>query len=160
MTHGSGGPSVSYAYAADGSAAGSRFMTKITGKAGNETDLDWTFVEVASEWQATKITLDNAAGLSTEYDRSASDLLTVSNYDGEALASRVIYTPDATNKFDVDQIDFYEKTVGETDYYDTWQYAYTGRNLTTITSPEAAYGNYGYAANVRRTGTVIIYGST
>ena len=59
-------------YASDGGATGSRYITKITDKRGNDLNFAYTFASVNGYMTATKITVNAASGESIVYDRGGS----------------------------------------------------------------------------------------
>jgi RHS repeat-associated protein len=122
---------INYAYASYGSATGSRYITKVTDKAGIDTDFGWSFDENADElWEAYKIDLDNADGLTTTYDRSLStNVCTVTNTSGQSSLSKFVYTPVSGAPSRIQSMDYY---YGDLTSYQRWSYEWSGQALTKV----------------------------
>jgi YD repeat-containing protein len=136
---------VLYAYASDGSAAGSRMITKITDKGGRETTLDWTFSLDGGTYKANVIDFTNAAGLTTTYDRSVStSVCTITNWDGMTMLSKFVNTPITGDGGRSRYKDYYL----DASNYERWSYEYdSGGNLTKVLRPgNGVYGTYAYNA--------------
>jgi RHS repeat-associated protein len=141
---------VLYEYASDGSAAGSRMITKITDKGGRETTLDWTFSLDGGTYKANAVDFTNAAGLTTTYDRSVStSICTITNWDGMTMLSKFVNTPVSGDTGRSRYKDYYY----DASNYERWSYEYdSGGNLTKVLRPgNVVYGTYAYNSYGRMT---------
>ncbi|MDP2324317.1 MAG: hypothetical protein Q8N51_09845, partial [Gammaproteobacteria bacterium] len=133
---------VEYEYGSDGSAAGSRFITKITNKKGVEADLAWTFgLNALSQYEAYMIDVDNADGLTTVYERSlTTNVCTITNWDGTTLLNKMVNTPVTGSTARSRYIDYYLDATN----YERWGYEYdTAKNLTRVAAPgDVDYAQY------------------
>ncbi|MCF6283609.1 MAG: cysteine peptidase family C39 domain-containing protein [Candidatus Hydrogenedentes bacterium] len=133
---------VDYAYDSYIYAAGSRYITKITNKAGDATDLTWTFGYSAG-YKASKIDVDNVDGLTTTYDRNlTTSVCTITNLDGLTQLSKLINTPLTGNLTLSTSIDYYLDATT----YERWSYEYdTDYTMTKVVAPgSVTYGTFTY----------------
>ena len=126
-----------YGYAINGVLT-SRYITKITDKASNVTDFDWEHSDHETwGWHASTITVNNAGGLSTTYERNRdTGVSTVENWDGATRLNKMRYTP----------ADYYLWRLGKSDYYVDntsfyrWVYEYDADDdLTKVKRPDGLY---------------------
>ena len=138
------GKTVQYAYGTNGSASGSRYITQITNKRGVAAYLAWTFgLNGASQYEAYKITVDNADGLTTVYDRNiTTSVCTVSNWDGAAMLDKLVNTPVTGNTSLSRYIDYYLDATN----YERWSHEYNSAGaLTKVVAPGTVdYAVYTY----------------
>ncbi|MBI2433853.1 MAG: tetratricopeptide repeat protein [Candidatus Hydrogenedentes bacterium] len=132
---------IQYAYATDGAATGTRYISLITDKMDNDITLTWSFdLDANSIYRADSIELLAPNGLNTVYERSLStQVATIRNMDGATQLSKCVSTPvtsDATrNRYQ----DYYVDATT----YERWTKNYTTGDLTGRLAP----GNFAITTN-------------
>jgi len=112
-----------------------RFITKITDKSSTDLDLAWSWY-TGGTGQATKITVTNAAGLVTKYDRTLSNVVTITNWDGATQLNKFVNTPVSSS--DVGRSKYHDYYKDATTY-ERWEYQYdASNNLTKLLAPDAS----------------------
>jgi RHS repeat-associated protein len=147
---------VVYGYNTFGSAPTSRFLTKITDKAGRDTDFTYTF-GYSGGYQATKVQLDNAAGLRTTYDRSISTGVAVATSSKSGTTKNKFgYTPVTGDMSRAASLDYFRYTGGNWNTYHRVGYEYdaatkarTKSTMGAVTVQEASYNSSGRVSDIR-----------
>jgi RHS repeat-associated protein len=139
---------VTYTYASNSNATGSRFIDSITDKMGNVTTLTYTFASGATRWEAQKLEFVNVENNKTVYDRSLSTgACTITNVDGTTVLSKMAHTPVADDFVRTKYKDHYTDTTN----YERWEYLYDSNGwLTQIKRPDTStHVTYSYTSNGR-----------
>ncbi|GMV95134.1 MAG: hypothetical protein AMXMBFR82_49120 [Candidatus Hydrogenedentota bacterium] len=125
---------VTYEYGSDTNAPGSRFITKITDRMGTETYFDYEFgQDYEQNWEATKITVTDEAGLTAVYDRSiTTDVATITVQDRSTVLRKIVNTPVTGNLNLSRYMDYYIDSTN----CERWEYEYDlGYRLTKVLTP-------------------------
>ncbi|GMW03109.1 MAG: hypothetical protein AMXMBFR84_42450 [Candidatus Hydrogenedentota bacterium] len=123
---------VDYAYGSTGGVAESRYISSITDKKGVTTALTWAYsLNGSSQYEATTIEIDDAAGLTSEFDRSVSTgVVTFTGLDNTTPLVKRVYRPISGDLSRVQYDDYYL----DASTYERWSYEYNASGDLTRTS--------------------------